>query len=287
MNLNTEAKIVTPRCIHAFLYRFKNFNIYQNKRIAKIVFVSGTHIEPMIFPTAFTNEIIPIIWDCWPYTVNNVVKALKRCKVKMAIFTSSQSAEIIKKYIPTLDVVYMPEAIDTKLYHKGKRLSSRNIDLLEFGRTNRQIHEMLLKANINNHLYSKNGEKLFEDFNDFAINLANSKIVITLPRCDTHPELAGNIETLTQRYWECMISRNIMLGRAPKELVDLIGYNPVITIDDNSLDKQIKHILDNLSDYQELVDKNYQTALQYGDWQIRIKELSYMLYRKGYNCFNK
>ena len=45
------------------------------------------------------------------------------------------------------------------------------------------------------------------------------------------PELAGDIETLTQRYWECMLSRIVMLGHAPQELIDLIGYNPVIEID--------------------------------------------------------
>ena len=50
---------------------------------------------------------------------------------------------------------------------------------------------------------------------------------------------AGDIETLTQRYWENMLSRIIMVGHAPKELVDLIGYNPIIEIDKENDKEQI------------------------------------------------
>lgn len=37
------------------------------------------------------------------------------------------------------------------------------------------------------------------------------------------PEIAGDIETLTQRYWECMFSRMVMVGHAPQELLTLSG----------------------------------------------------------------
>ena len=38
--------------------------------------------------------------------------------------------------------------------------------------------------------------------------------------------------TLTQRYWECMFSRMVMVGHAPQEFIDFIGYNPVIELND-------------------------------------------------------
>lgn len=38
--------------------------------------------------------------------------------------------------------------------------------------------------------------------------------------------------TLTQRYCECMFSRMVMEGHAPQELIDFIGYNPVIELSD-------------------------------------------------------
>ena len=60
--------------------------------------------------------------------------------------------------------------------------------------------------------------------------MSDAKITIALPRSMTQLEMAGDIETLTQRYWECMFSRMVMVGHAPQELVDFIGYNPLIEL---------------------------------------------------------
>ena len=103
--------------------------------------------------------------------------------------------------------------------------------------------------------------------------MADSKIMVCFPRCDTNPETAVEIETLTQRYWEAMLSRCVIIGRAPKELINIIGYNPVIDVDWNNAEEQITHILATISDYQELVDKNYKTAIEYADWNKRMKQI--------------
>ena len=58
--------------------------------------------------------------------------------------------------------------------------------------------------------------------------MSKIKIVVSFPQNITNPKKAGDIETLTQRYWESMLSRNIIVGQAPEELIELIGYNPVI-----------------------------------------------------------
>ena len=109
------------------------------------------------------------------------------------------------------------------------------------------------------------------------------KIAITFPRCDTDPVKAGNIETLTQRYGECMLSGCILLGRAPQELIDLIGYNPVVTVDPVFPHLQIDDILNHLNDYQEMVERNYLTALEYASWDIRVSYLKKELVRLEYN----
>ena len=107
--------------------------------------------------------------------------------------------------------------------------------------------------------------------------MSDSKLVISLPRLITFPEAAEGIETLTQRYWENMLSRNVMIGHAPKELVDLIGYNPVIDIDYARLPEQIRHIKENISEYQPLVDRNRETALRLAPWELRMKEVKLWL----------
>lgn len=104
--------------------------------------------------------------------------------------------------------------------------------------------------------------------------MGNAKVTIALPRSLTQPELAGDIETLTQRYWECMFSRIVMVGHAPKELVDFIGYNPVIELrSDVSPIHQIVEILSHINDYQSLVDRNRATAERKGSWNVRMKWL--------------
>ena len=105
---------------------------------------------------------------------------------------------------------------------------------------------------------------------DYFGTLSNTQIAVSFPRCDTHKEMAGEIETLTERYWESMLSRCLMLGRAPKELVDIMGYNPVVEVDWTNPEKQLAEIYVHLSDYQELVDRNYHIAKERGVWCARI-----------------
>ena len=112
---------------------------------------------------------------------------------------------------------------------------------------------------------------LFKDFTMLRDGLSHAKITVCFPRCDTHPEMAGDIETLTQRYWECMLSRSVILGRSPKELIDFVGYDPVVQVDWNNPKKQLDAILKNINDYQCLVDKNFKAAIENAPWSNRMK----------------
>ena len=110
---------------------------------------------------------------------------------------------------------------------------------------------------------------LFPDFDSMVAGIRSSKITICYPQCDTKPWRAGNIETLTQRYWEGMLSGTLIAGRAPKELIDLCGYNPVITFGEHPA-QQIEDVLDHIEDYQELADRNRKYAEENADWSKRI-----------------
>ena len=79
-----------------------------------------------------------------------------------------------------------------------------------------------------------------------------------------------------------MLSRTVLLGRAPKQLLELIGYNPVIDLDKNHPDEQVRDIVSHISDYQELVDKNRETALRLAPWEIRMKKIMTWLESLGY-----
>lgn len=106
--------------------------------------------------------------------------------------------------------------------------------------------------------------------------------MICFTQCDTNPNKAGNLETLTQRYWEAMLSGCLIIGRAPQELIDLIGYNPVIDVDWDTPEEQLSLILKNIDTYQELVDKNVIVAKKYGSWDCRMPLLKKYLIQVGY-----
>lgn len=255
---------------------------YKNKTEARLRFVEPVSIKFDTFPDYAFYEVIPFIWDCWPIFFEDTCRYFIKHKVRTAFFTSSQSAEKMKKRFPAMKIFFIPEGIDTTLYQGGKLLKDRNIDLLEFGRKNDKVVKYNLPDKIN-HLYSKKGEKLFATNKDLFSALADTRITIALTRKDTQPELAEDIDTLTQRYWESMLSRIVMVGRAPQELIDLIGYNPVIKLDQIHPNEQIIDILNNIEKYQSLVDKNRETALRLGDWKIRMRQVMNELTRLGYN----
>ena len=286
MNFCCEELISIPRWSHYFIFNYPvNFRIpfLQKKNIARLQFVSGTHPEPMIFPYAYRNEIIPMIWDCWPDFVPRMMSLFKRCNIKVAFFTSKQTTDLFSNSFPQKKIYFLPEAINTALYYQGGNLEARDVDVLEYGRLYMAAHEQLLQIPNLRHEFSEEGKHLFASFDDLARRIANTKIVVCYPRSVTHPDLAKGIETLTQRYWECMYSGALVVGKAPQELVDLLGYNPVIDADVDELKETIPYILRNLASYQNLADRNKAIASQIGDWKARFKSVEEILSQLGYS----
>ena len=153
--------------------------------------------------------------------------------------------------------------------------------MLEFGRSNdkvfkaEQLESIFDNNNCSlNHVCTKQNGKFIYTNEQLYEAMGNAKVTIALPRSITQPEIAGDIETLTQRYWECMFSRMVMVGHAPQELIDFIGYNPVIELSDKiSPEELIANVIEHIEDYQSLVDKNRETAEKMGIWEMRMKWL--------------
>ena len=92
----------------------------------------------------------------------------------------------------------------------------------------------------------------------------------------THSERAQNIETLTQRYWEAMLTGTLLVGHAPQELINVCGYNPVIELGDNPT-QVIKEILSNVESYQTLAERNRECAEEKAEWDKRMTEIMEIL----------
>lgn len=243
--------------------------VFHCKKEARLRFVEAANLPFDTFPDYLFYEIIPLFWDCWPSYHDTVSKWLKRHKVKTAFFTSSQTAEIMRKLCPEINIFYLPEAIETGMYKSGKELQLRKYDYIEFGRCCNYVDTSSLPDTVR--VLSSRSEKGALATRAMLIDaLADSKITLCIPRSVNQPNIAQGIETLTQRYWECMLSRIVIIGKAPQELVDFIGYNPVVDLDKDNFAEQVKDILAHIDEYQTLVDRNRKTALKLGDWKMRV-----------------
>ena len=269
------------RIFHRFAFDYELPTIHKSKDIAQLRFVEPVSINFDTFPDYARYEIIPFIWDCWPRYFEKTCKWFKRHEVSTAIFTSSQTAERMRERFPEMNILWCPEGIDTSLYSEGKELKNREIDILEFGRSNRKVFKAELPSSIKHVCTMQDGKYIFTN-EELRQSMGDAKVTITLPRSITQPDVAGDIETLTQRYWECMLTRMVMVGHAPKELVDFIGYNPVIEIDTEDPNGQINDILQHLADYRDLTNRNREVALQKGDWTARMQGVMDFLKENGY-----
>lgn len=241
-------------------------------RQGRLLVCGGHRVESVAWPWCYFYEIVPVMWDVWPEYFDLLVKFVKKNKVKLVFCTSSQQVEHLKECVPGLKAVWLPEGIDVTSYPMGNRLAERSVDLLEYGRRMDSVHDDLVghpfRRSIN-HVYQHGQDLLFPDFESMTAGIRNAKITICYPQCDTKPWRAGAVETLTQRYWEGMLSGTLVAGRAPKELIDLCGYNPVITLGEHPA-RQIENVLNHIEDYQELVDRNRRYVEENADWSKRI-----------------
>lgn len=269
-----------PRFLHGIVFRLEMPTIYIHKKEVRLKFVEPVSLFFDTFPDYLNYEIVPMFWDCWPCYFKKTCEWIEKHKVRTVIFTSRQVTNSMRKVFPEINIIWCAEAVDNTGYDKGSLLKDRKIDLLEFGRSNDRIitAEKLANVTINGkalkHICTKQNGKFIYDNEQLHEIMGKAKVTIALPRSMTQPEIAGNIETLTQRYWECMYSRIVMVGHAPHELIDFIGYNPVIEMrDDIPSEELIIGVLENIEDYQKLVDKNWETAIRLGSWDVRMKWL--------------
>lgn len=270
------------RLLHGMAYKHELPSLWRNKKEARLRFVSGYSIRFDTFPDYAFYEIIPIIWDCWPPLINDVATFFRKYHVKTSFFTSSQTADRFRLLFPEMKIYVITEGVNVHLYSQGKKLEKRGIDILEVGRKKGNFFKTPLPTHYN-HVKTGNFARVFKTDEEFRSALADTKITINVPRCDVDDKIAGDIETLTQRYWECMLSRVVMVGRAPKELINLIGYNPVIDWNGHDATPTISEILTHISDYQHLVDKNHDAAMRLSSWDIRIKLIMEILQKEGYS----
>jgi hypothetical protein len=229
-------------------------------------------------PDTIWREIVPWIIDCWGPYFPAWERLLRRHRIRTAFFSARDAAEHFARAIPGLQTRWIPEACDPTLYHPGKPLAVRPIRVLELGRKWRWLHERITEPLARagaTHRFSSDGvpTPIFASVDDLYRGMGDAAIMVCVPKSITHPEGAGGVETMTQRFLEAIGSRCLCVGRAPRELTDLFGFNPLVEIDERDPAGHLLDLLGRIDEHQALVDRARARLPEIATFPLRAREI--------------
>lgn len=220
------------------------------------------------------------IFDAWPSTHPYLINILSSLKIKYVYFSSKQISDMLMPKLKGIDVRWIPEAINSDEY-SFIDYDKKSIDVLQMGRKYEQYHHQIapvLEENGYKYIYERiKGEIIFEERKDFITAMANSKISICVPSSITHNDRAGGVSSVTLRYWQSMLSKCLIVGKAPTEMTFLFDYNPIIEIDEDDPVKQILEIIENFEKYIPLIERNYLYVMKNHTWEKRLTKMEHLL----------
>jgi hypothetical protein len=254
----------------------------KNEQVFLSIIIGENYLK--YFPYCYLKGLKSIyIFDAWPNVQPEIIKYIKDFDISYIFTPSLQMRNKLQLAMPNRNCFWIPEAGAPKK-HRHQPFNNKTIDVLCIGRKDENYHEKIksgLALANRKYIYEKvKGEIIYPEREDFIEALASTKISICIPSNITHPERAGDIETTTARYFESMCSKCLIVGKAPKELIYLFGYNPIIEIDYTNPCQQLDDILTNFDEYIPLIERNYLTVLNNHTWEDRWNDIREILSNK-------
>lgn len=244
--------------------------------VLSIGYVSSHYAVYKSFPYFTLSRGKRCLWmyDAWPSKWGAIARFIRRYGVALLMCSSRQATHHLQSLaISGCRVEWVPEAVTVANY-RTKPHADRRIDILQLGRKWNWYHEIIKpfcdQMRITYKYEKMEGELIFKTRSDFICGLSDSKISICVPASLTHPIRSGGLETMTWRYLQSIASKCLLLGHAPKEMLELFGYNPVVEIDTSDPTGQINDILQHYDRYMPLIDKNYSHVCQRHQWSNRV-----------------
>jgi hypothetical protein len=231
-----------------------------------------------LYAAALNGRVVPYCWDVWEPQWTLWARRLRPLRPPAIFVTAAQSARYLAEALPDSSVVHLPEATRMSTYMAPRPLAERSIGVLELGRRLQAWHEAVRDAvrlrSDRRHLYTRwSGQLLFPDEQALREGLSDTVVSVCFPSSLTHPRRAGRVETMTHRYLEGIASGCLILGHAPVELVELMGFNPVIEVDWSAPDEQVLDILTAPHKWQPHADRALRRLRDAGDWSGRVRTL--------------
>jgi hypothetical protein len=267
------------------------YRLDQFPRISNVAFramgtiSSGRHYMAILRGLQY-RKLLPLyglrgrksVWvdDFWPDTHDALVRLVDRFDIENIFVHSKEVVENLRTIAPKLKSFWIPEGTEAEKY-KFLPLESKSIDVLGFGRRYDKYHDCIvdaLSAANKTYLYEKEkGEVVFPDTQSFLDGIARAKISICVPLTETNPARAGGISTMTMRYLQSILSKCLIVGKKPREMLTLFDYDPLIEIDWSDPAGQLLWILEHYEDYLPLIERNYQTVRAFHTWEHRWRNM--------------
>ena len=221
------------------------------------------------------------LFDAWPSRHGEIRDFVETWGIQYAFISSSQAARRLSKLSDRCTFMWVPEGVDPARYQQ-RSFIEKDIDVLQLGRKYDAHHALIAEALADagrSYLYEREkGGIIFPTREEFVAGLARARISICVPSNMTHPDRAGDIETMTIRYLQSMVSKCLVLGHAPAEMVKLFGYNPVVEIDMADPGGQVIEILRDFESYLPLIEKNFSLVSQDHTWAQRWDRMAQVLF---------
>lgn len=246
----------------------------RSRRGAIVVPMMGARFDHL-YEAALAGSVVPYCWDVFEPGWELWVAGLRPLRPPAVFVTAQQSACVLEESLPDSMVIHLPEATRISRHDAGLRLADRTVGVLELGRRHRTWHDAITRpVQMHSplpHLYEPEpGQLVYPDEHALRRGLSNAVISVCFPSSLTHPQRSGRVETMTQRYLESMASGCLLLGHAPAELVDLMGFNPVIEVDWDDPARQVLDILASPDRFQPVADRALSRLQEVGDLSTRV-----------------
>lgn len=247
-----------------------------------VVMMGVDRLKYMPYANRTRHARMIYLFDAWPKDYNRILRFVHECKITRVFVSARQSSEDLNKSTTDTTFYHVPEGIEPSAYHAA-RYDAKDIDVLALGRKYDRYHDIIrpvMEDQGRTYLYEYfKGEIIFPDREGLIDGLSRTKISICVPGSVTHPERSGHVETMTMRYLQSMVSKCLVVGQAPAEMISLFGYNPVINIDWKDPAGQIVDLLKNFHLHIPLIERNHREVLSRHTWTDRFQQIKRILSR--------
>lgn len=259
----------------------RSFALPVGKKNPVFMVMMGTYRIPLNAADWLGAATPRVAWlfDAWPGSHEDLCLYVTKYGLTHLFVTASQVAEVLGGRLEHCRVEWMPEPL-VDLGFASVPWNEKSDTVIQFGRKFDPYHEALMNglggASFNYEYERIKGEVVHKTTEEFVRALGRAKISVCFPSDVTHPERAGGVSTLTQRFLQSMASGCVIVGQSPPELVRLFGYDPVVPADRDDPVGQIEHILSFPEKWLESVERN-QFEVKSHTVAQRIKKLKEML----------